>query len=505
MSKLYFPNIKCMLFSMLLFSSCSSTKWVDSGLQTEWKAAPQQVRQIFDQYPNSIMTIEAESPGYDYDYDIAEKDQLYGMENEAFTFETVRISLHDKMPEGKVLVDIEFQDRQSTCARVNELDLMRLIPAFETNGNLGYSEVLLEEYNRFGLSFRKEHGEFELTLNSDDPQLVEARERTYRMSITNNCLEPTKWEMALVTENYADFKDRVKSELNLNQNKLLSHSWFYLNSDLYDTLIKLKNPGLDVDFSLPYDSINVIAENTVVDFENLRYPLGQKHKTKILEIGHQSGRKLEPVDVEEHYKWRFGLLLNQDDFQTYTDILESPVKIARFASRGYYNAETPNIYDYGFLKHVDDVIIERIEAEESNCYVQITLTGEYSPFDIVLGNLDMAIFDEQKLTGFLFGYNTYPKSRRYNPKQNTLFYDTDSYPELLKPYILLVDKKTGKWVNNQKKGVEKVYISYESLNKDVLQIYLLSYERVTPIWMARVKLPTEMREAIRIRKSLYDY
>ncbi len=94
---------------------------------------------------------------------------------------------------------------------------------------------------------------------------------------------------------------------------------------------------------------------------------------------------------------------------------------------------------------------------------------------------------------------------RINPKQSTLFFDADDYPEMLKPYVLLIDKKTGKWVNNQKKGVEKVYLSYESSERDVLQIYLLSYERVTPIWMARVKLPNEARETIRVRRNLYNY
>ncbi len=494
------------LFALaVVFSQCYSPKWVNSSKEKNLISPPSEVTKIFDKYPQSIMTIEAKSPGYSYDYDVAEKDKWYGLEQDIFRFENVKIKLHDKMPPGMVLVDIDFIDSMWNKASVKNFDLMRLIPSFETKGDLLYSELLLEEYNRFGVVFRKEHGEFELSSNLDAPKIKDIDERTYRMSITNNCLEPTKWEMALVAEDYSDFNERIKGEVNLNQNRLLSHSWFFLDASLYDALIKIKNPQLDIDLQTPYDSATFIAEQTVVNFESLRHPLATKFNTKVLELGHKSGRSLEPIDVEEHYKWKFNLLLDKEAYPTYASILDKPVKIARFGSRGFYNAETPNIYDYGFLKHVDDVVIENIDTDESDCYVQIKLTGEYAPFEIVLGNLDLAMFDEQKLTGYLFGYNTYPKSRRYNPKQNTLFFDADAYPDLLKPYVLLIDKKTGTWVNNQKKGVEKVYISYESLEKDVLQIYLLSYERVTPVWMARVKLPKKLREMVRVRKMLYNY
>ncbi len=148
--------------------------------------------------------------------------------------------------------------------------------------------------------------------------------------------------------------------------------------------------------------------------------------------------------------------------------------------------------------------VDMINAPNTDCYAEIKLTGQHAPYEIVIGNIDLALFNEQKLTGYLFGYNTYPKSRRYNPSQNTIYFDADSYPALLKPYVLLIDKKTGKWVNNQKKGIEKIYLSYDKLERDVLQIYLLSYERVTPVWMAKVRLSNATREVIRVRRNLYN-
>ena len=105
----------------------------------------------------------------------------------------------------------------------------------------------------------------------------------------------------------------------------------------------------------------------------------------------------------------------------------------------------------------------------------------------------------------LFGMNTYPKSRRYNPSQATLAYDADHLPREIRPYVLLTEQKSGKWVNNQYKGIEKIYLSYESLEKDILEIYVLSYERILPVWMARVKLPKDIRESVRVRNALYNY
>lgn len=491
------PFIAC----IFLFTQCYAPKWASQQNPSSSSTAPSKITKIFQQYPDGIMNLEADSPGYNYNYDIGEKDKTYGM----MSFEKVHIELLDHMPKGTVLTNITFTDQHGNTAKVESVDLMKLTPKYNTSGDMLYSEVILEEFNRFGIVFRKEQEEFELNMHSQNPALLESASQTTRMSITNNCLEPTKWEMALTSEDFEDFKTRRKGNVNINQNKILAHCWFYLNKDLYEALQQYKNPEINQNYHLSYDSLNALAEASVIDLETLRYPIDKQLNIKPLEIGHQSNRILEPVDVEEHYKWQFGLFLNRKPNLTYSSILEEPVQIARFSDAGFYRAETPNVYDYGFLKHVDKVEINNIDAPESDCYVEIKLTGEYAPYEVVIGNIDLAYPDEQKMTGLLFGYNTYPKSRRYNPVQSTLFYDADDYPEKLKPYVLLIDKNTGKWVNNQKKGVEKVYLSYESSERDVLQIYLLSYERVTPVWMARVKLPKDAREAIRVRRNLYNY
>ncbi|MGB0425205.1 MAG: hypothetical protein ACPGED_12820, partial [Flavobacteriales bacterium] len=210
------------------------------------------------------------------------------------------------------------------------------------------------------------------------------------------------------------------------------------------------------------------------------------------------------LDVEQFYKKQFGLLLAPPKF-TYASILDQPVQTMQFQDRGYYTAETPKEFDFSWMKHLDQVEMDVIDVKGSDSYVQLKLTGEWTPYDITIGNVDLALINEQKLYGMLFGMNTMPKSRRYNPVQNTIQYDASLFPDELKPFVLLTDKKTGKWVNNQYKGVEKIYLTYDDIEMDVLNVYVLCYERITPVWMASVKLPKEIRETVRIRKKLYNY
>lgn len=497
--------LKNLLFltAILLLASCASQQWNKINAGEHDMPPPETIQKVFNKTYGTL-NLNALSPAYDYKYDIGEKDANYGLDH-VFRFDKVQFKLNESMPEGKVLVEMSFSDGNGNKIVIPEVDLLRLTPKIEGPKELVYSEMLLKEFNRFGFSFRKEFKEFKVLSNpKNSKELNKALNSIYRVSVVNNCLDPGKWELSLVSEDFSDFHLRLKDTKNLNQNKILSHSWFQVDLDLYQELINLKNPGKSIDISLSSSTISDRGEQAYVDFEELRKPLRYSLNTKMVEIGHQSKRKLEPIDQEQFYKKQFGLFLNQKNHD-YATILDSTVYLTQFRDAGFYSDTTPNSYDYGWLKYVDEVKIDVIDANNSQSYVQISVGGEWSPFKMVLGNVDLALLDEQKLTGFLFGINTYPKGRRYNPSPNTIAYDADLIPDDIKPYLLLVDNKTGNWVNNQYKGVEKVYISYESLERDVLEIYILSYERIIPVWMAKVKLPTSFRDQIRTKKTLYNY
>jgi len=490
---------------LFTFISCYSVKWNEINNAQKTNVAPEDVTSVFEKYPNHKMVLSAVNPGYEYSYDIGEKDSLYGKNTTTFRFTKIAITLLEKMPKGKVLANFKFIDANNNSVHVNHVDLLRLIPKFDTKGEMNYPEMITEEYNRFGYVFRKEHNEFlvQLAENSSE-KLREANNRAYRCKITNNCLAPTKWEFDLTAEDYADFELRLKDGKNLNQNRILSHSWFYIDKDLYAALMQIKNPNMTIPVATEYDTLSKRAEEVIIDFNKLRNPIAEKETSEIVELGYKSGRKIEPLDVEQHYKKEFKLLL-KGDVSTYTSILEAPIHTTQFRDEGFYKAETPKIFNLKWMKYLDSVSINTIDVKDAQTYVEIEITGKWAPYKITIGNVDLAQLNEQKLHGMLFGFNTYPKSRRYNAVQSTIVYDADLLPTHLKPYVLLTHKKNDKWVNNQYKGVEKIYLSYESIEQDVLEIYVLSYERITPVWMAKVKLPKSLREKVRVRKQLYQY
>jgi len=489
----------------LLFVGCYSVKWNESSVSNE-NSPPEKVVEVFQEYPNNTMLLSADAPGCSYKYDIGEKDSAYNASDGALMFSKVKLKLHDKTPKDKVLADFTFIDAKNNQIKVDNIDLLRLIPKFDSEGMMNYPEMINEEYNRFGFVFRKEHGEFNIRLSEEttDKKIIEATQRAYRCKITNNCLAPTKWEFDLVSENYSDFKDRLKSNINLNQNKIVSHSWFYIDKKLYEVLMKIKNPNLIVDVNTSYDDLSKKAEQVPILFNELRNPVRTTINTEIIELGYKSNRKIEPLDTEQYYKRKFKLLLEGND-DTYVSILESPVATTQFKNEGYYYKDSPKKFSLKWMQYLDSIYIKTLDVKESSTYVEIEITGQWAPYKINIGNVDLAQLSEQKLHGMLFGINTYPKTRRYNPKQNTIAYDADLLPKNIKPYVLLTQKKSDKWVNNQYKGVEKIYLTYDSVEQDVLSIYVLSYERITPVWMAKVKLPKSIQERVRIRKQLYNY
>ena len=150
---------------LILLTGCHSVKW-NSQNSTVIELPPENIQAIFNQFANGTMVLEANSPGNDYKYDIGEKDDLYG-DNIQFRFTRVELKLLDKTPKGKLLVDISFVDSLSNSVDLYSIDLLRLTPKFDMQGDMVYPEIIEEEYNRFGYTFRKEHNEFMIQLSND--------------------------------------------------------------------------------------------------------------------------------------------------------------------------------------------------------------------------------------------------------------------------------------------------------------------------------------------------
>ena len=455
---------------------------------------------------NVLYEIEAFAPGKSYSYDIGEKDLFYHKSDSILVFTKVKIESSESKKTG-LRLKFTFIDKVGNEIVCDATDVKKLIPKLECKGEMLYPEILSEEFNRFGVQFRGWRNEYSIKKAQDLPlEYDEALDRAYRVQLVNNCLEPTKWEFVLDSEDYTDFKKRKKSDNYLNQRRILAHSWFNVPMEFYMKLLKYYNPQVDNElFNLSYDELSKKAEEVKIDFNLLRGPLDKELDLEIIEIGHQSKRKISILDPEEYYKKQFGLVLSEDKNYDYASILDEELPLTRFQDRGFYKAENQSPFYVQWLKQVDDVKITTIQMKDSEVIVEIRLTGEYSPYEIVVGNVDLSIMNEQILCGFLFGVNTFTTNMRNNSRPSTINYDPTQYENHRKPYLYLVDKKTGQWVNNQFKGVEKFYVSFDDITYEKINIHVLSYERIIPVWMAQVKLPNDFVEKLRVRRRLFNY
>ncbi|MBT6514687.1 MAG: hypothetical protein HOK65_07940 [Crocinitomicaceae bacterium] len=463
------------------------------------------LERLFAEYPENKIVIDAFSPGLNYQYDIGEKDEFYHKSESFLVFDKIIIEPAQKMFGNKLGLKFSFLDRAGNKIVADNTDIFKLTPGFDCSGDMLLPEVLSEEYNRFGIQFRRWRNEFSIEEVAGMPkEYADAFNRIYRVQLVNNCLEPTKWEVVIDTEDYSDYKKRRKSDNHLNQRRIIAHSWFNVPLEFYKDLLSLKNPNFDLDLvDLSYEELSQRAERVKIDFSSLRGPVLNVLKTEMVEVGHKSERKIVPLDSEEYYKKQFGLILSGKE-HNYKSILDTDLSLTRFKDRGFYRIDNEPFY-IKWLRYVDDVKIKTVKTSDSELYSEICIGGEFSPYEIVLGNVDLALMNEQILCGFLFGVNTYITNINNKSTLHAMGYDPSQYPDDKKPYLYLLDKKTGKWVNNQFKGVEKVYVSYDDIERDVVTIHVLSYERIIPVWMARVKLPSDFVEQIRVRRRLFNY
>jgi len=279
-----------------------------------------------------------------------------------------------------------------------------------------------------------------------------------------------------------------------------------MHPDLYQLMLAMKNPGFEFDprIALDYMALAEKAKTSQIDFNEFR-TLGKTHRAKIVELGYKSNRPLvEPIG-EQYYKFGLNLFMNRDNYATYADLIKAPVYLAQFMDRGYYNPEQPKVYNYWFTDRLNEIRVSSIDQPDSDCYVEIEIDGAEVPYKLTFGNLDLALLNEQSYASLRFGVNPYPISRRHSPVMNTIEYDSDTIPDRLKPYMFFTNKETGLFENNIDLGVEMVYIGWDDFDNNILEIYLVSYERITPVWVAKVKLTNEMTDRIRVRRNLYTY
>jgi len=455
------------------------------------------VKSYFASRPGGVITLPAQTPGKAYRYDPAEKDVAHGDTLAGLRFTRIEVRLAEEQPVGKVIGEFRFFDGKGSVLILDQVNLLDLVPQVAMSGALQYPDILLKEFERYGIIYYKKENEF--TLTAKDPQLTE---RAYQVGLFNNCLEAGRWEMALSTQYYRDYEPTHASPRQFQRYRILAHTWFQFDKDLYALLLRLANPEIAVDPFLSYDEMTKRAEEVRIPFESFGRIQRPLH-TEMLEVGHKSKRELHELDEEENQKYWHGLVLNRNRFHTYDDVLNTPVWLAKFAKEGFYDPNDSVNFDYGWMRRWDKVEMAVVDTGDGERYVQLKISGDESPYLAVLGNFDIARLNSGKPVNMPFGDNPQPKSRLHRKGNFNTAYNLGPKGKGINPYFFLVDKKTGKFINNQKLGLEQMFLSWQSAKRDALVLYFVSYERMLPIWMARVGLDREESLRDRIANAMY--
>ncbi len=463
-----------------------------------------EVEKFFAALPQGRLELSLETPGRSYAKDPAEKDVVGNLDTSGLKFNRLSISLSPVPQKGKALVEMAYQDPDGNQLIVHGVDLLDLVPVVGQRGGLQNVEYLLKEFERFGILFyRKERAVSWTPGPRVTPFTANAMERMYQVGIFNNCLDAGKWEMVVSSRYYEKFDTTHAKVKQAQRFRVLAHSWFAMDPGLYRVLLKAKNPALDIDPYTPYDSLSKRAEAVVIPFDRLgRVKRGLD--TRVLELGYRSKRELFELDEEEMYKDWYDLVLNRDRFHTYADVLETPVLLAKFADQGFYRPDKPQTFDFGWMKDLDQIEMGLVEAAGPDRFAQILIWGAKCPYQIVLGNFDLGRLNPNKPVALQFGINPFPKQRLRRQTPFGTGYNLGPKGKEIQPYLLITDRKSGKWVNNQKLGLEQAFIGWQSIGKTALMIHLVTYERMIPVWMARVGIEESERTRGMIANATFN-
>ena len=488
----------------MVFVGCSFNSKPKSTLDKNALPGIPAITEFFRALPQGQLDLSVDSPGSNYLKDPAEKDALQGMAPNSLRFFKLSIFLSPVQEIGKALVEMAFVDQDGNRFLIHGVDLLDLVPAVGQKNGLQKVEYLLKEFERFGILYYKKERAI-----SWEPGMKlslagsEAMDRTYQAGIFNNCLEAGKWELVINTKYFEKFDSTQAKPSQYQRYRVLAHSWFTLDQGLYRLLMKTRNPTLAIDPYTPYDSLVKQAETEVIPFAALGR-IKRSVETQVLELGHRSKRELFELDEEEMYKDWFDLVLNRDQFHTYSDVLETPVRLAKFTEKGFYRPEDAQTFDYGWMKKLDRIDMDIMEAAGPDRFARIKIWGEQSPYMIVLGSFDLGRLNPDKTIAMQFGVNPFPKLRLQRKTPFGTGYNLGPDGKEIQPYLLLVERSTGRWVNNQKLGLEQTFIGWQSVDKKALLIHLVTYERMLPVWMARLGIGESERKRGGIANAFFQ-
>lgn len=359
-----------------------------------------------------------------------------------------------------------------------------------------YFNLMLAEYSRNGLSFPFGHEgdaitHFQTNLKADIPWKLTSDYdfkpnptfKPIRFSVVNNCLNPGLWEM-----NATDKTGEVY------------HSWFSFPKEKYYNLVSKVN-GLDqskVEKALEWKDALV-----KIDLDRLR-----KNKK---EIGTQSISVIdEPISYSSQgsrRKLSKGFVTCKSENDQYvapmklTDVLRSPVKMAKFEPPGKYSIESKMDFDFKDYERPINAIVREVEpltqydfnekefTRDNFKYVEIEINLPENQ-KLIVGNLPLNLIVQQEDYS-LHGFGVGILSASGFAERRKFLLDQGYHPSFA--YLAKSTDNGLVALNSHNEGLEQIFIrSYPNAEQPHWDVTFTSYERITDIVKYRIPIPSQL-------------
>ncbi|BAY22593.1 hypothetical protein NIES2100_23560 [Calothrix sp. NIES-2100] len=346
---------------------------------------------------------------------------------------------------------------------IKNVDLKLFVPkvpeSVKKDKNLEFIALIEREWNRQQVSFPANSENIEIS-GGDGFE----KQNISEIALSNNCLNAGYWEIALFTK-----EDNNKT--------LYYQGWFTFPLGHYKNLFENNNKISYWDYWWPLEHwqepsnavIKINLLRNVIDEQaaNVTFPLDER----IIASGEQS-RKIRTTLTKNLITWR--------DFYSNQKV----VKFAAFIPPGFYQPEQTWNTQYWRIGKFEKAILRNVKPVNNQANLQEiellftdTKTGEKNKLIISGFKFQelprLPISDYAKGLSMPLGIGVPPFLQSY-AELNKQHPDESNY------FSFLLDSQN-RWINHHQLGVDGAIMHLDQDNRNLLHLYLLSYERNTLI------------------------
>lgn len=353
-------------------------------------------------------------------------------------------------------------NKQSDTIFFSGINLFSFIPEIPRHVHqdeyLSLIGIINQEWNRHQVRFDRTAGKF----NFSNPNSLESS-RVTRIDLARNCLNSGLWEIIA----YARDKDGAS--------KPYYHGWFNFPLKVYEAMFNKVNAGLNFSDYKEYLVTWANPPKQLVNLNLLRDVVGEdlNYKINVLNDGYY-------VETGARKKKKKNIIFPKS-ISSIQDFLTDSTSYSTFSPPGFYDTQNPRHTTLGSLYRFTDGVVRDIKSTytEDNHLKEIELSFKNKSGDkktsLIFGGLNLAIFpvlaDSLHNNGYKYPmgianhsfYETYGASLK-NPAKNN-------------PYYGFVLDEEGRWIDSHYFGLDGPLFFWDNENKNLLHLYLLSFER----------------------------